>query len=212
MRARRQRPPAASTPRRSRSSRLRDSHAHAHADPQDPNSVAKAARLRPPLAAAPRISGHSRRPIREGQVLLLRRSRLPQQQPGARSRNGDVAGASAGSGVLCVLDAGRRLCPHFVRLAVSVVRPRDGIATSMRVPRPGGLSIWICPPSASIRSVSPVGPEPWLASAPPTPSSRIERSRASSSTRRETHVRVAFACLHALVRASETVKYAAAST
>src|SRR3954452_22895402 len=83
--------------------------------------------------------------------------------------------------------------------------PAIGISTSMTVPLPVWLSIRILPPSASIRSLSPVSPDPRLGSAPPTPSSRIERRSKSSSILRETHTRVAFACFDALVSASETV-------
>ena len=35
-----------------------------------------------------------------------------------------------------------------------------GMATSIRVPRPGGLSISIVPPSASTRSLRPISPVP----------------------------------------------------
>lgn len=59
---------------------------------------------------------------------------------------------------------------------------RFGMQTSIVVPAPGGLLTWILPPSPSIRSLSPVRPDPRLASAPPTPSSRIESTRMSPST------------------------------
>ena len=50
-----------------------------------------------------------------------------------------------------------------------------GIATRSLVPLPCAHSTSIVPPSASTRSLRPIRPEPRLGSAPPTPSSRIER-------------------------------------
>jgi hypothetical protein len=80
----------------------------------------------------------------------------------------------------------------------------NGIATSSDVPLPAGLAIRIRPPRASTRSRSPMSPEPLPKSAPPIPSSLIDKERTSSLACPQTATWEARACLAALVRASDT--------
>jgi hypothetical protein len=54
------------------------------------------------------------------------------------------------------------------------------------VPPPGGLTTFMRPPSTSIRSLSPMSPEPLRASTPPIPSSEIRRLRLPSVARART--------------------------
>ena len=72
------------------------------------------------------------------------------------------------------------------------------------VPRPAGLCTENVPPSASIRSLSPTSPEPRSASAPPAPSSRTRTRSLPPETAASTSTTDAYACLVALVSASET--------
>ena len=81
---------------------------------------------------------------------------------------------------------------------------RSGSWTRISVPSPGGLLTSIDPPRASARSRRPIRPEPRAGSAPPTPSSRIERWRVSSRPSQEMCTTDADACLVVLVSASET--------
>ena len=80
-----------------------------------------------------------------------------------------------------------------------------GSRTCSAVPRPGGLSTEIVPPSASTRSLRPMMPEPRPGSAPPMPSSRIDRMRALSSPCTRRSMTVAWACLAVLASASDAV-------
>src|ERR1700758_3174713 len=57
----------------------------------------------------------------------------------------------------------------------------NGIVTTRDVPLPAMLEICTFPPRASMRSVRPMSPEPFVRSAPPIPSSRIKRCRFASS-------------------------------
>ena len=108
------------TLRRSQSSRLRDSHAHT--DPQVPQFCCEAARSgRRWLLLLESTDTHCR-PIREGQVLLLRRSRLPQQQPGVRSRNRDKDGMNGPYLGVAVglMEGGRSSCEHETQRRLDV--------------------------------------------------------------------------------------------
>src|SRR4029077_7293869 len=79
-----------------------------------------------------------------------------------------------------------------------------GMVMSSFVPLPGGLSTCIRPPSTSIRSFSPISPEPFPDSAPPMPLSEIDRLRLSTVLRARILTSEATACLAALVSASAT--------
>jgi hypothetical protein len=85
-----------------------------------------------------------------------------------------------------------------------------GISPLIRVPV-GPLRISRRPPRASMRSAIPCRPEPWLACAPPIPSSQISTISHSRSRRVLIDALRALACLKTFVRASEATKYAAAS-
>src|SRR5690606_1446736 len=76
---------------------------------------------------------------------------------------------------------------------------------------PGGLSTSKAPSSAATRRRSPDSPPPD-ALPPPAPSSRTRTTSVRPSRRTATSIRPAPACLLALVTASLTTKYAAAST
>src|SRR5438309_2518123 len=80
------------------------------------------------------------------------------------------------------------------------------------VPPPWGLSTVSAPPTAAALSASPHSPDPRAASAPPTPSSRTLTSRCPSHRATAIVTEDARACLAALTSASETMKYAVAST
>src|SRR6185437_15854212 len=80
-----------------------------------------------------------------------------------------------------------------------------GSRTCRAVPRPGGLSTEIVPPRASTRSLRPMMPEPRLGSAPPMPSSLIERVRAPSRPSARMSMTEASACLATLVIASDAM-------
>ena len=59
---------------------------------------------------------------------------------------------------------------------------------SRAVPPPGGLATCIRLPSTSMRSLSPISPEPFRELAPPIPSSQIDRLGASWVTRARLHL------------------------
>jgi hypothetical protein len=74
------------------------------------------------------------------------------------------------------------------------------------VPSPGALMIVRDPLAASTRSSRPVSPVPRVASAPPTPSSRISMTRVSPSRSTLTLAFRARECLTAFVSDSATMK------
>src|SRR2546426_3537368 len=87
-----------------------------------------------------------------------------------------------------------------------------GILAITRVPWPGGLSTRRSPPRAAALSASPHSPEPRPASAPPIPSSITATSRWESERATVIVTDDARACFAVLASASETMKYAVAST
>jgi CheY-like chemotaxis protein len=92
----------------------------------------------------------------------------------------------------------------LARLLAGNGQGADVIWMSKVVPPPGGLVMCNVPPSASIRSPSPVSPEPRAGSAPPVPSSRIASRAIMSSAPSSTCTAEARACLAALATASDT--------
>ena len=72
------------------------------------------------------------------------------------------------------------------------------------VPPPRGLRTANRPPSASIRSLSPVSPEPRSGSAPPAPSSRTLTRSVPPEASAATLTTEACPCLVAFVSASDT--------
>jgi hypothetical protein len=88
---------------------------------------------------------------------------------------------------------------------------RSGIPTSGRVPSPGGRSISIVPPSPrhdrGARSARCLG----LGRFPDSVMAKRKAECALLRSESATNTRVAAACLHALVSASETMYYAATS-
>jgi hypothetical protein len=81
---------------------------------------------------------------------------------------------------------------------------RAGSSTIRLVPTPERLRTIKVPPTASTRSLRPTRPEPRAGSAPPTPSSLTESRTTPSTASTSTRTVEAFACLAALVSASET--------
>jgi xylulokinase len=106
------------------------------------------------------------------------------------------------AGVLC-RSSTPRTGPSGVIYRSCITSGSSGSSAVMRVPVPGGLSIEIDPPSASMRSVKPTRPEPRLGSAPPMPSSRMDSIRRPWRGVTEISIRDACACLAALARASD---------
>jgi hypothetical protein len=88
---------------------------------------------------------------------------------------------------------------------VDVAIGSAGSWTCRVVPWPGGLSTKMVPLRASTRSLRPMMPEPRLGSAPPTPSSLMERVRAPSRASAHTSMTEARAYLAALVIASDAM-------
>src|SRR6185312_2057558 len=87
-----------------------------------------------------------------------------------------------------------------------------GITACSRVPPPGGLCTVSEPPTEATRSASPASPLPDPAWAPPTPSSLTSTSSRPACSRTVTTAALAWACLATLASASDTTKYAVAST
>src|SRR5690348_14693307 len=87
-----------------------------------------------------------------------------------------------------------------------------GITASSRVPPPGGLCTVSEPPTEATRSARPDSPLPDPACAPPTPSSLTSTSSRPGCSRTVTTAALAWACLATLASASDTTKYAVAST
>ena len=84
--------------------------------------------------------------------------------------------------------------------------PDSGMTARRCVPSPGSLSITSVPSTAATRSVRPLSPEPVVARAPPTPSSRTSTTSSPSSWATRTLAWLARAYLATFVSASATVK------
>src|SRR2546423_238896 len=96
--------------------------------------------------------------------------------------------------------------------AVAVLDHSAGSRASKMVPAPGSLSIVSTPPAADTRSRSPWRPQPGRMFAPPAPSSPTSTRSWSPACSTSTQARRAQAYFATFANASETVKYAAAST